>query len=289
MEAEVSVVASTRKRRRSNPFLALLRLLRILGLTFYLLALLGLRSRGLSIRARKGEALRLFRRWADSICRALGIERSVGGPPPPAGCCLVPNHQSYLDILLLGSTTAPLVFVAKSEITSWPGIGFLTRITDQIFIERSRSRGMLNSLHEVAERLDRGYRVCIFLEGTTSGGDRVHRFHPSMLQPVVEAGAPIAPVAIRWSSPDPRILVAEDIAYWKDHSFLLHVWRLLGLRGIQAGVTFGAVHQSRGRDRRKLAEELQAEAQRMFEDSGADADLHGAARTNTDPIEDRKS
>jgi lyso-ornithine lipid O-acyltransferase len=266
MGAEVSESVSARGRRRSNPFLALLRLSYILGLTFYLLVLLGLRSRGRSAGARKREALTLFRRWADSICRALGIERGVTGSLPPPGCCVTPNHQSYLDILLLASIAAPLVFVAKAEIASWPGIGFLTRITDQIFIERSRSRRMLDGLNEVEKRLQQGYRVCIFLEGTTSGGDRVHRFYPSMLQPVVEAGAPIIPVAIRWSSPDPRVVVSEDIAYWKDHNFILHVWRILGLRGIHAEVAFGAECKPRGRDRRQLADDLHEEVQRMFED-----------------------
>ncbi len=272
MQAEVSNAVDSRRRRRSNPVRALTRVVYILGVTLYLLALLGLRSRGRSIQARKEEALALFQRWADAICSALDIKRDFRGALPPRGCCVTPNHQSYLDILLLASTTAPLVFVAKAEIASWPGIGFLTRITDQIFIERSRSRQMLQSLHEVEERLKRGYRVCIFLEGTTSGGDRVHRFYPSMLDSVAAAGAPVVPAAIRWSSPDPGIVVSEDIAYWKDHNFILHAWRLLGLRGIQAEVAFGAAHPSDGWQRRDLARELHAEVQRMFEDLGADRD-----------------
>lgn len=251
-------------RRRSNPLRACVRALRILGLTIYLLLLLGLRSRNRPIEARKKEALKLFQRWAGEICDTLGIERTVAGPMPSAGCCVVPNHQSYLDILLLASIT-PMVFVAKAEIASWPGIGFLTRVSGQIFIERSRSRRMLRSLQEVGERLKSGYRVCVFLEGTTSGGDRVHHFHPSMLQPVVNVGARIVPVAIRWSSSDPGIVVSEDIAYWKDHNFVLHAWRLLGLRGIRARVTFGSVRTSEGQDRRCLAKELQTEAQRLFE------------------------
>ena len=49
----------------------------------------------------------------------------------------VSNHVSYLDIFILGSMTKGL-FVAKSEIKSWPLINKITRLGRTIFIERSK-------------------------------------------------------------------------------------------------------------------------------------------------------
>lgn len=252
------------RRRRSNPFLAGLRTSLALVLTLSFLAWLGVRRLGLSGSSRVTAGLELFQKWSGTICHLLGIEANIQGPVPPTGSCVTPNHQSYLDILLLASIV-PMVFVAKEEIASWPGIGYLARTADQIFIERSRTRRMLKSLQTVRERLTSGQRVCVFLEGTTSGGDRVQRFHSSLLQPAMEADAPIVPAAIRWSASDPGISVSEDIAYWKDHNFALHLWRLLGLRGIQAQVRFGRAEKCSGRDRVRLARDLQSEVQDMFE------------------------
>jgi 1-acyl-sn-glycerol-3-phosphate acyltransferase len=44
----------------------------------------------------------------------------------------------------------------------------------------------------------RGNSVCVFPEGTTTLGDQVGLFHASIFQPVVNVGAKVTPVSIRY-------------------------------------------------------------------------------------------
>ena len=62
---------------------------------------------------------RLFRVWARSLGRVLGMQADVSGAPPDPPFILVANHLSYVDVILLGSHL-PCVFVAKAEVASWP-------------------------------------------------------------------------------------------------------------------------------------------------------------------------
>lgn len=57
--------------------------------------------------------------------------------------------------------------------------------------------------------------------------------------------------------------VAEDIAYWKDHTFALHAWRLLGLKGVCCDVTFGDAMNTEGHTRKTLAAAVQDEVSRL--------------------------
>ena len=119
------------------------------------------------------------------------------------------------------------------------------------------ARGRLRGVHEanrlVTERLTQGLSVCAFLEGTSSGGGAVMPFHSSLIQPAIDAGVPVVPAALRWQATDPAIDIAEDVAYWGDHTLAPHLWRVLGLRGLRVDVTFGAPSSSGGQDRKTLA------------------------------------
>jgi 1-acyl-sn-glycerol-3-phosphate acyltransferase len=168
---------------------------------------------------------------------------------------MTPNHQSYLDVILL-SSLLPLVFVAKAEVARWPLIGFLMRRGEQLTVRRRRSKGIKQTLQDIESRLAEKQNVCVFLEGTSSGENRVHRFFSPLLQAVLDQGAPVVPTAIRWACSEPGVHVADDIAYWKDHSFPSHLWRFLGLKGVHAVVTFGPAVPSVGKTRQALALEL---------------------------------
>jgi 1-acyl-sn-glycerol-3-phosphate acyltransferase len=112
---------------------------------------------------------------------ALNIRVHISGTNPRDTPSLVlANHCSWLDIIVLGSLR-PLSFVAKSEVESWPGIGFLAKMQRTIFIDRENKRATGEVAGMMARRLSRGELIVLFAEGTTSDGNRVLPFRASLV------------------------------------------------------------------------------------------------------------
>lgn len=202
--------------------------------------------------ARRAASLRWSGRWGRMLCRVADYHIHVSGAPPK-GALLAANHQTYADIFAL-LAVGQCFFVPKGEIASWPLAGWLVRGTDQIFSSRRRGRDLRGTAQAIGAALQDGQAVCVFLEGTTSPGDRLLPFRSSFLQPALDVGAPILPVAIEWSHPDDRVDLTEDLAYWRpEHVFLLHLWRHLGIRGFRVQIAFGEPLETNGLDRKQAA------------------------------------
>ncbi len=206
---------------------------------------------------RHNAALFWTHKWAKAYGRIANLQVVVKGSPPPAGTLLCPNHLGYADIFAIAAATRSF-FVSRADAADWPLVGVLVRSSGQILVSRKRDRGLGVTAKQIEERLVAGQSVCVFLEGTSTGGDVVLPFLSALLQPAIECGARVVPAALRWSSPDPNVLVAEDIAYWKDHRFPVHFWRLMGLKGTRVEVVFGEAC-SPGLDRKRLAAKLHKE------------------------------
>ncbi len=211
---------------------------------------------------RYAAALYWSQKWAKAFGRIAGMRVGVKGSPPPAGSLLCPNHLGYADILAIAATTRSF-FVSRADAADWPLVGALVRRSEQILVSRKRDRGLGATAKQITERLAAGLSVCVFLEGTSTGGDGILPFLPALLQPAIDSGAPVTPVALRWSSPDPAVVVAEDVAYWKDHRFPVHFWRLMGLKGTRVEIVFGQPYLPHG-DRKRLAAELHRQVTQLW-------------------------
>ena len=53
------------------------------------------------------------------------------------GVLLISNHVSWLDITVL-SAVAPVSFVAKQEVASWPFVSWLAKLQRSVFVDRTR-------------------------------------------------------------------------------------------------------------------------------------------------------
>lgn len=146
-----------------------------------------------------GRAWRI-RHWSVKLLAICGIEVDVihnaTGPLAPRAL-IVANHISWLDIFVI-NTLHPCRFVAKSDIRSWPLIGWLCDKAGTIFIARGKLRdvrriyeGLVHSLHE-------GEHVAFFPEGTTSLQGTVLPFHSNLFEAAVEAEVPVQPFALRY-------------------------------------------------------------------------------------------
>jgi len=245
--------SAAKHRARSNPLLASARLVLFFAgtitiLTLFLLArLFGRRDPAVQYEI----CTRWTRRWAAYVSRLIGFRLRQRGAPPPPGSVITPNHIGYCDVLAMGATT-PVFFITTTEIRQWPFIGTLIRSSSHPAVTRRRTRDLSSVTAEVEERLRHGQSVCVFLEGTSTGGDCVLPFRGALLQAAVAARAPVVPAAIRWRAARPGVEIAEDVAYWKDHQFVSHLFRLFGLGGIEAEVTFDAPISPDGNERKAL-------------------------------------
>ena len=246
---------SAPSRARSNTLLALIRLVPLLIWTIicHTGQLLG-RFLQPTLNGKRAVAAIWTHRWFRGMAAILGIRIGVVGEKPRGGALIAPNHIGYADIIVIGAVVECL-FVAKFDVTRWPIIGHLFSTSDQVAVPRARSRDLASAVEAIAERLRGGQSVCVFLEGTSTGGDRVLPFHGALVEAAIAAEAPVVPVGMNWRATGRGVSIAEDVAYWKDHKFAHHVWRLIGLRGIEVEIRFGRAIPARG-DRKQVAERL---------------------------------
>ena len=160
-------------------------------------------------------------------------DRTAAGDLPRAGL-LVSNHVSYVDILVLG-TLAPAVFVAKSEVAGWPVFGWFAQVCGTIFVRRAVRGDVSRIGGEIRDRLERGFLVVLFPEGTSSDGREVLPFKSSLLEPVRAAGRDVfaAHVSYRRADGSP----VTDVPYWGGMTLLPHMLKLLSQPRVKARVS----------------------------------------------------
>lgn len=205
----------------------------------------------------------VFRSWCRSMLTILGVRVEIDGPPPQTPFLLVTNHLSYLDILVLGSQAGG-VFVAKSELASWPVIGLLCYSVDTIFIDRTIRRDIPRVMAAIDRQLDLGQGVFLFAEGTSSKGATVLEFRPSLLEPAVRSRLPVSYAALSYHTPASEAPAHLTVCWWGDMTFIRHALRLAELRRITAKVAFGD-RCLRDDDRKRLAEQLRRAVLDRFE------------------------
>lgn len=154
----------------------------------------------------------LIRWWSRKVLGICGVTvRIVGNKPafmetisaPSKQGMLLMNHISWIDIYVIHAFK-PARFVAKSEIRSWPFIGYLCDRTGTIFIERGKRHAVHDVNKIVAEVLRNDGFVAVFPEGTTTDGTHLLPFHANLIQAAVDAGVPVQPAALRYLKPGRR-------------------------------------------------------------------------------------
>lgn len=110
------------------------------------------------------------------------------------GGILLINHQSYLDpILVVVRIARPVAYLARDSLFKIPGLGFILRNCFVVPISRRAFRG--SSVHAALERLERGFLIALFPEGTRNSGPP-DEFRPGFLAFIKRTDAPVYPVAV---------------------------------------------------------------------------------------------
>jgi lyso-ornithine lipid O-acyltransferase len=204
--------------------------------------------------------------WCRRIVGALGLRCSVEGTLPRGGA-VVSNHLSYLDILLY-SSVQPFVMVAKTEVRSWPLLGWLTAQAGTVYVERG---GGPRTYPGVNAAMAKAYRsrlpVLFFPEGTTTDGASVLPFRRGLFHSVLNNGVALRTAVVRYALDSHAVngdaTVQEDVCWWGDMTFGPHMFRFLGLRGLRARIQFGDEVVERA-DRFVLSEMAQGVVEEMY-------------------------
>ena len=186
----------------------------------------------------------------------------VVGEPPPEPYILVCNHLGYMDIVAI-CTVAPSVFIAKSEVSSWPFIGTMVRSTNIEFVNRVNHRDLkrVNEIAAESTRIGRG--VVFFPEGTSSPGHSLLPFRPSLLEHAASAGLPVHCASIHYRTPPGCPPAGDVVAWWGDMDFFTHLFRLARIRHFDATLILAPEPVAAG-ERKRLAALLQEKCRGIF-------------------------
>lgn len=175
---------------------------------------------------------RLFHRLCTHI---VGLKVTTRGTPSVERPTLfVSNHCSYLDITVLGSLL-PGSFVAKSEVSGWPLFGFLARLQETVFIERSNKATAGKQADDIRSRLEAGDNLILFPEGTSSDGNRTLPFKTALFAvaslKIDDKPLTVQPVSLTATQLDgvPMGLIDRPLyAWYGDMDLAPHLWRAFG-------------------------------------------------------------
>lgn len=106
---------------------------------------------------------------------------------------LVCNHQSNLDPLMILACTKPngLTFVMKDSILKVPIIGRWLTSSGFFSLDRENNRKGLETIIKTIKRVEEGYPVGIFPEGTRSKGKDMGCFHDGTFKIALRSKSPI--------------------------------------------------------------------------------------------------
>ena len=200
------------------------------------------------------------------LCSLLRIRVRVhGAPMRDRDVLYVSNHVSWADILVIGSV-APVAFVAKREVASWPLVGITAKIQRTVFVDRTRRHQAAEAVADIVKRLKDGVSVVLFAEGTSSDGNRVLPFRSALLGAVEEASAHagnmlIQPMSISYTGLHGIPMGRQHrplVAWYGDLDFLPHIKVFIEHGAVDAVVSYGeAVPVDIAADRKAMSKRLE--------------------------------
>lgn len=145
---------------------------------------------------------RIISGWANIMLWLLrvvcGIRMEVRGTEniPGQPCIILCKHQSAWETIALQKVFPPQVWLLKRELLRIPFFGWGLAMTSPIAIDRSEGReAMKQLLKQGKERLQAGFCVVIFPEGTRIPYGKRGKYKIGGAMLAASSGAPAVPVA----------------------------------------------------------------------------------------------
>jgi len=189
-------------------------------------------------------------RWVRGVARIVNLRITVTGATPRMTGLVVSNHTSYLDIITHGAVL-PVRYTPKSEIASWPILGWYLGLSRPIWTDRSSRQASKNTLRKFTKTMKQGLFLIVYPEGTTTDGKSgLLPFKSTSFEAAITGNMPVLPVITRYRD-IPGMLTT---AWYGDMTLFPHVWEMLGRAQIEVEMRFLEPIMPDGRSRKELAE-----------------------------------
>ncbi len=109
---------------------------------------------------------------------------------------IIANHTSFLDILAIGMLNPKICFLVNDWVYNSPVFGKAVRRADFYPV----SLGIENSLEHLQKKIDDGYSLMAFPEGTRSTTNKIRRFHKGAFYLAEQLNLDVLPVLIHGNS-----------------------------------------------------------------------------------------
>jgi 1-acyl-sn-glycerol-3-phosphate acyltransferase len=211
------------------------------------------------------------------VLRILGVRVRRDGEALQQGPAIfAANHVSWLDIVIL-SSLAPVSFIARHDVNTWPFFGALARLQRTVFVDRARRHTSRASRDEMRERLAAGDMLVLFAEGTSGDGMRVLPFKSTFFSAAENSTVAVQPLSVVYTGhralPMPRHL-RPLYAWYGDMEMPPHLWAAMAQGPIEVNIVCHApLSMADHGDRKTLAKKAEEAVRRGLVDT-----LHGRAK-----------
>jgi len=121
--------------------------------------------------------------------------RGLENIPMTGGGLVLINHQSFLDPPLVAlALQRPVSYLARDSLFRVPVIGWILRSTCVMAINRDAASTA--SIRMALQRMNDGFLVGLFPEGTRSNDGNVGEFKPGFISLIRRSNVPVYPVGI---------------------------------------------------------------------------------------------
>ena len=138
--------------------------------------------------------------WSIFILRVLLLPVKVSGRElldRNTSYIFVINHQSAIDIFVIyGFICRNFKWMMKSTLRRMPFVGIACAKARHIFVDRSNSSGMRETISQARETLQGGTSLVVFPEGSRTRTGHMGKFHTGAFQLAKEFQLPVVPVSI---------------------------------------------------------------------------------------------
>lgn len=159
---------------------------------------------------------------ANQIFKDTGVSVHAIGTeniPSENGVLYVSNHQSSYDVYaFFVLLQRQLSFIAKEELRKYFNIGYYIEALGGILIDRDDIKGQVKSIRELTKRLNEGYNVAVYPEGTRRVDGQLGEFKSGSFKMAIKSKCDIVPITFyenynALSSKKIKVKVSPPISY----------------------------------------------------------------------------